>query len=263
MRETLIVPQAVREARADKALTPGMELVVLRIGDAVDRARILEPATDARWFRFVTAELRGGRDDNQALVRWLRGLTGVKLAGEVDGQPWEAVLVAEWRIEDAGAAVRVLVPPAALNAIRAPKTFGVVETDALNRLTGVARRLYLSLADKKRLEQSEWTYDVEELRAVLGVEGRKSYSRWDCFRQWCLDPAVSRINELGTVHVTMEPVRKGRFMREVRFSWRWKTLAEAKGAALEAERHGSARGKPRDDGGRDAPPLVGGREVLG
>lgn len=142
-----------------------------------------------------------------------------------------------------------------MNALRSPETFAKVETEALFRLRGAARELYLALADKKNLRSSEWTFELAELRGILGVGERKSYGRWDNFLRYVLKPSLAAINDLGTVNVTMEPKRRGRSIAKVRFEWRWKSLDEAREAAEEAERHSSARRKPAE-AERDAPPLL-------
>jgi hypothetical protein len=51
----------------------------------------------------------------------LKRLTGLKISGEYRGDPWGAVIVAEWHIVQGGTVTRILLPPAAINAIRAPE----------------------------------------------------------------------------------------------------------------------------------------------
>lgn len=255
MVRSLTIPGPLIEFQAEKALTPGMHAILLRLGDAIDRARLPQNVADAVWFTLPAAELRGRRDDNHRLRQWLRALMGVRIGGVYRGVVWDAVLIAESQICDGGARVRVLVPPSAINVLRAPETFAKVEEHCLFRLSGAARELYLALADKKRLGQPQWTFGLVELRAILGVGDRRAYRRFDDFRRRVLAPAVDRINDLGTVDVTASPIREGRSIAAVRFEWRWKSLDEAREAAEESDRPRIARRKPVD-GPRDAPPLV-------
>lgn len=255
MRDKLTVPGPLLAFRTEKALSPGMHAILLRLGHEIDRRGFKADVEDAVWFTLPAVELRGERDDNHWLREWLRRLRAVELEGEYRGTPWGAALIAEWRIEHGGSQVRVLVPPSAINALRAPETFAKVETECLYRLQGAARKLYLALADKKRLGQQHWEFPVSELRGLLGVAESKAYARFNHFRERVLAPAVERVNDFGTVHVTMEPVRAGRMVDAVRFEWRWKTLDEAREAAAEADRPKVARGKPRDMA-RDAAPLT-------
>lgn len=251
----LTIPGPLVSFRASQALTPGMQAIILRIGDSVDAARLAADVSNAVWFEAPAADLRGGRDDNHWLRQQLQRLTGVQLSGEHRGQPWGAVLLAEWQFVNGGSTVRLNVTAAAVNAFRAPETFAKIEEHCLNSLTGAARQLYLALADKKRLRRADWTFELSELRELLGVSGRKAYDRWDHFAARVLRPAVDRINDFGTVTVTMAPERSGRSIGAVRFDWRWKSLDEARESAAEVDRPRFARGKPAD-GPREAPPLI-------
>ena len=155
---------------------------------------------------------------------------------------------------------RLLIPPAAIAAIRAPETFAKIEITAAYKLKGHARRLYAALADKKRLTQKHWVFGVQELRSLLSVENRSSYDRWNNFRQWVLDPAIAQINDFGTVKITMTPEKVGRSVAAVRFDWSWKTIDEARETDEENERHTLARRQPESP--RTAPPLTGDKDTL-
>ena len=227
------------------------------IGDELDNRRVAASIKDAVWLEIPSARLRGegGRNDNVWLRECLTRLTGLKINGEYKGDPWGAVVIAEWHIEQGGAVTRVLIPPAAVKAIRAPETFAKIEAFAAYKLQGHARRLYAALADKKRMTQQHyWVFGVDELRSILGVEGRKSYERWSNFRQWVLQPAFDQVNDFGTVTVKMTPQKVGRSITAVRFDWQWKTIDEARETDEENERPDIARRKSELE--RDAPPLT-------
>jgi hypothetical protein len=226
------------------------------ISDHIDRKGIKSSADDAVWLEMPAVALRGegGRDDNVWLRECLDRLTGVKINGDFKGNPWGAVILAEWRITQGGSLVRLLVPPAAVNVLRAPETFAKVEAFAAYKLDGHARRLYAALADKKRLTQKHWVFGVQELRSLLSVENRSSYDRWNNFRQWVLDPAIAQINDFGTVKITMTPEKVGRSVAAVRFDWSWKTIDEARETDEENDRPDIARRKSELE--RSAPPLT-------
>jgi hypothetical protein len=176
------------------------------------------------------------------------------LTGEYKGNPWGAVVLANWRIEQGGSLVRLMIPPDAINVLRAPETFAKVEAFAAYKLDGHARRLYAALADKKRMRQSHWVYGIDELRSLLGVENRKAYDRFNNFRQRVLDPAIAQINDFGTVQVTMKSEKVGRAVAAVRFDWQWKSIDEARETDEENDKPDIARRQP--DLLRDAPPLT-------
>jgi Initiator Rep protein, WH2 len=255
--DSVTVSSALISPTSDKGLTPAMVTALWVIGEELDRLRVPATAKDAIWLEIPSRNLRGrdGRDDNVWLRKCLDRLTGLKINGEYRGDPWGAVMVAEWQIMQGGSIVRLLIPPSAINAIRAPKTFAEIEYHAAYRLNGPARRLYAALADKKRMiAHPYWEYDLDELRAVLGVESKKSYERWNNFRQWVLDPALKEINDYGTVTVTMTPKKLGRAITAVRFDWKWKSLDEARITEEENAQPKEARHMDRTES--EAPPLT-------
>ena len=181
-------------------------------------------------------------------------LTGVQLSGEWRGDPWGAVLLAEWKITQGGSMVRALIPPAGVHALRSPQNFAKIEARAAHSLTGHGRQLYVLLADKKRLGRPFWTFTVDELRSLMGVADKKSYEVWGQFRRWVLDPALAAVNDYGTVEVSMTLEKQGRSVHAVTFRWRWKDPHDAADTARENERHSAVRRRQQDTD--DAPPLL-------
>ena len=250
------MPSSVVALRSDLPLAPAMVSAVWEIAAALDEQRTPATVENAVWLEVPTKRLRGegSRADNVWLRECLRRLTKVELSGEHKGDPWGAVVLAEWRIIEGGSLARLLIPPAGVHALRSPSTFTKIEATAAHRLSGHGRRLYAILADKKRLGRPYWTFPVEELRTLMGVDGKKSYNRWNNLRQWVLDPALDAINDYGTVTVKMTPEKRGRSVHAVRFDWRWKDPHDAIETASENNRHSSARRKRQD--ADDAPPMI-------
>lgn len=261
MSRLLTINSRILAPQSDKALTPAMVTALWVISDHIDRKGIRSSADEAVWIELPAVALRGdgGRDDNVWLRECLDRLTGLRISGDFRGDPWGAVILAEWRITQGGSLVRLLVPPAAVNVLRAPETFAKVEAFAAYKLDGHARRLYAALADKKRMEQKFWVFGLQELRSLLSVEKRTSYDRWNNFRQWVLDPAIAQINDFGTVKVTMTPEKVGRSVAAVRFDWQWKSIDEARETDEENERPDIARRKSEMH--RNAPPLTDAAET--
>lgn len=256
MRE-LTIPSSLVAPRAEKPLAPAMVAALWEVAAVLDEQRVPQVVSNAVWLEIPSRRLRGegGRNDNHWLKQCLERLTSLKLSGEYKGDAWGAVIVAEWHITQGGTVARILIPPAAVQALRAPATFARIETTAAHRLSGHARRLYAILADKKRLRRPTWTYELDELRALLDLAGRRAYDRWDDFARRVLKPAVAAINDYGTVEVTMTPVKLGRSITAVRFDWRWKSVDEARETDEENERHTTARRQdpPTEP---DAPPMI-------
>ncbi len=250
------MPSSVVALRSDLPLAPAMVSTIWEIAATLDEQRIPATLENAVWLEVSTKRLRGegSRADNVWLRECLRRLTKVELSGEHKGDPWGAVVLAQWHIVQGGSIARLLIPPAGVHALRSPTTFTKIEATAAHQLSGHGRRLYAILADKKRLGRPYWTFSVEELRALLGVDDKKSYSRWNNFRQWVLEPALEAINDYGTVTVKMTPEKRGRSVHAVRFDWRWKDPHDAVETATENERHSSTRRKRQAT--NDAPPMI-------
>lgn len=254
--DQITVPSSLIAPNADRQLTPAMTSVLWEIAAVMDEKRITPSEGVALWITVPTKRLRGegARSDNHWLRQCLDRLTGMKISGEYRGDFWGAVLVAEWHIFQGGSMLRILIPPAGVQALRSPETFAKIETEAAHRLRGPARRLYAVLADKKRLGRPHWTFSLEELRVLLAVDDRPSYDRWQAFKRWVLAPSVEAINEFGTVEVKMVPMKEGRSVSAVRFHWHWKGPDEARETAEENARHSKARRKRQMS--NDAPPMI-------
>lgn len=251
------MPSSVVALTADKPLTPAMISTVWEISAALDQARVPTVVTDAVWIKIPTARLRGedGRSDNVWLRLCLDQIMGAKLKGEDRGNPWGAVVLAEWHIEEGGAMARLLITPAGVHALRSPQTFTKIEARAAHTLTGHGRRLYAILSDKKRLGRPYWVFQLDELRALMGVADKSAYKVWAQFSKRVLDPALKAVNDYGTVEVRMTPERLGRSVNAIRFDWKWKDIHDAADTVAENDRHSEARRKKQTTD--DAPPLIG------
>jgi hypothetical protein len=250
------VPSSAIALRSETPLTPAMVSAVWEIAAALDEQRIPATVPNSVWLEVPTLRLRGegGRADNVWLRQCLERLTGVKLSGEHRGDPWGAVVLAEWHITAGGSIARLLITPAGVHALRSPSNFTKIEAAAAHRLTGHGRQLYALLADKKRLGRPYWIFDLSEMRALMGVNEQKSYRRFNTFRQRVLDPAIEAINDYGTVTVKMTPEKRGRTVHAVRFDWHWKDPHDATETAVENDRHRAARRKNQETA--DAPPIL-------
>lgn len=237
-------------------LTPAMTSIIWEIAAVLDEKRIPAIVENSVWLSIPTKRLRGsgGRTDNHWLRQCLSRLMMLQISGEYRGDSWDAVIVSQANFTEGGSLVKILIPPAAVQALRSAETFAKIEVEAAHRLKGPARRLYAILADKKRLGRPSWSFQLEELRALLGVEDKPSYQRWQAFKRWVLAPALAEINEFGTVDVQMTPEKEGRSVAAVRFTWKWKSPDKARETSEENERHSRAR--RRQQASDDAPPII-------
>lgn len=253
--DSLVISSSVLIPSASNVeITPAMLAVIWGIAHELDQQRVPANTPDAVWLEIPSARLRNpdGRNDNHWLKIVYDRLMGIKLEGEYRGDEWGAVILAQWELTQGGSISRLLIPPAAIQAIRAPETYSRIEMTAAFQLKGHARRLYAALADKKRMNKRFHDYPLDELQSVVfALKGK--YSKWYDFSRYVLTPALAEVNDYGTVKVTATPRKKGKAIHGVRFDWEWKTLDEARVTDEENERHGSARHKESD---RTAPPLI-------
>lgn len=249
MSSSILIPTA-----KNAEITPAMLAVIWGIAHELDQKRVPANVENAVWLEIPSSRLRNpdGRNDNHWLKKVYDRLMTLKLEGEYRGDEWGAVVLAQWEVKQGGSISRLLIPPAAVQAIRAPDTFARIEMAASWQLKGHARRLYAALADKKRMAQTYWEYPLEELQSeVFNLDGK--YSKWYDFNRYVLTPALDQVNDYGTVRVKMTTRKKGKSIDAVRFDWSWKSLDEARVTDEENQRHASAR---RKSGDGSAPPLT-------
>lgn len=65
--------------------------------------------------------------------------------------------------------------------------------------------------------QKSKTFDLDELKRLLGVESVKSYERFPSFRQKVLEVSQREINELTDINIYFEPITKGKKVVKVKF----------------------------------------------
>lgn len=65
--------------------------------------------------------------------------------------------------------------------------------------------------------QKSKTFDLDELKRLLGVESVKSYDRFPDFRRYVLEVAQREINELTDINIYFEQITKGRKVVKVKF----------------------------------------------
>ena len=65
--------------------------------------------------------------------------------------------------------------------------------------------------------QGSHTFDIDELKHLLMVDGLKTYENFNNFRTKVLDKAQEEINELTDLNIYYEPITKGRKVVKVKF----------------------------------------------
>ena len=65
--------------------------------------------------------------------------------------------------------------------------------------------------------QNGLTIEVEELKRILMVDKKKSYSNFKDFRKYVIEPAIEEINGYTNLNVGYEPITQGRKVIKVKF----------------------------------------------
>lgn len=65
--------------------------------------------------------------------------------------------------------------------------------------------------------QKTKTFEIDELKKLLMVENVKSYVNYKDFRRFVLEKAESEINELSDINISIEPIKKGNKVVQVKF----------------------------------------------
>lgn len=60
-------------------------------------------------------------------------------------------------------------------------------------------------------------FDLDDLKRLLMVDDVKSYNRFPDFRRYVLEKAQVEINSLTDIHITFEPILKGRKVVKIKF----------------------------------------------
>lgn len=96
-------------------------------------------------------------------------------------------------------------------------------------------RLYLLLSLRAGLRKTSETFEMDDLRHILGLEDGK-FSRWPDLRRFVLDRAVAEINHLAGFRMGHIPIKKGRKITAVKLTWGRKDLPELIEAQKELDR---------------------------
>ena len=70
---------------------------------------------------------------------------------------------------------------------------------------------------KSYAHQKSKTFDIDELKRLLMVDGIESYNRFPDFRRYVLEIALKEINLLTDLNVSFETIKRGRKVEKVKF----------------------------------------------
>jgi hypothetical protein len=135
-----------------------------------------------------------------------------------------------------GAEVRFEFSRAMRDVIRSSTHWAAISRRAVMAFESkYALRLYLVLALRSGLRKTTEDFDLDDFRALVGVEAG-TLAGWQAIRRRVLEPARAEINMLAGFHMEFAPIKRGRKVIGVKLIWGRKGSAELVAASKELER---------------------------
>lgn len=191
------------------------------------------------------------QDIKASFRRLMSAIVIIKIRNNKNGTPAtrQIQLLGTNEIEDNGGQVEYSFPEELIKIIKDTQIFARLHTKVMFELSSkYSLALYEFLQKRKNLQYvTDETLTVEETRALIGV-GRNKLKSFGHLNDKALKPAVKEVSFLTEFEITVEPLRTGRAITHVKFSWKKKTDIGAQIAAVEELQRTKACRKERMDG---------------
>ena len=175
------------------------------------------------------------QDIEGSLRRLMAAIVVIRIRNNKNGNPAtrQMQLLAENDIEDRGP-ITYKFPDALIKIIKDTQIFARLHTEVMFQLSSkYSLSLYEFLQKRKNMDfvRSE-TLTVDEVRGILGV-GTNKLKSFGHLNDKAIKPALEEVSFLTEYDITAEPLRTGRSVTHIRFSWNKKTDIGAQIAAVE------------------------------
>ena len=175
------------------------------------------------------------QDIEASLRRLMSAIVVIKIRNNKNGKPStrQIQLLAENEIEDRGP-ITYTFPAALIKIIQNTQIFARLHTKVMFQLSSkYSLALYEFLQKRKNLQYiSHETLTVEETRGMLGVGGNKLQA-FGHLNDKAIRPALKEVSFLTEYEISAEPIRTGRVVTHVKFTWEKKIDVGAQIAAVE------------------------------
>jgi plasmid replication initiation protein len=176
------------------------------------------------------------QDIKASLRRLMSAIVIIKIRNNKNGNPStrQIQLLGTNETEDHGGNIEYSFPEDLVKIIRNTQIFARLHTKVMFELSSkYSLALYEFLQKRKNLQYiNHEVISLEEARAFLGVDKNKLKS-FGHFNDKALKPAVKEVSFLTEYEITAEPIRSGRAVSHIKFSWQKKTDIGAQIAAVE------------------------------
>lgn len=113
-----------------------------------------------------------------------------------------------------------------------------------------AIRIYEIITQYRNSKEKERTVLVSDLKEWLQIADK--YPRWDNFKRWVLEPAITEINEKSDLFVEVEQIKRGRSINALKFVISHKKLAVGNSSDLTKNGRPKLPQRPQVKQGTDA-----------
>lgn len=176
------------------------------------------------------------QDIKASLRRLMSAIVIIKIRNNKNGAPAtrQIQLMGTNEIEDNGGEVEYSFPEELIKIIRDTQIFARLHTKVMFELSSkYSLSLYEFLQKRKNLQYvNHETLTVEEARALMGV-GKNKLKSFGHLNDKALKPAVREVSFLTEYEINFEPIRTGRAITHIKFTWEKKTDIGAQIAAVE------------------------------
>jgi plasmid replication initiation protein len=176
------------------------------------------------------------QDIKASFRRLMSAIVVIKIRNNSNGNPAtrQIQLLGANETEDHGGYIEYSFPDDLVKIIKDTQIFARLHTKVMFELSSkYSLALYEFLQKRKNLQfvNSE-TLTVEDTRALMGV-GKHKLKSFGHLNDKALKPAIKEVSFLTEFEIMAEPIRTGRGISHIKFSWEKKTDIGAQIAAVE------------------------------
>ena len=191
------------------------------------------------------------QDIKASLRRLMSAIVIIKIRNNKNGSPAtrQIQLMGTNEIEDNGGQVEYSFPEELIKIIKDTQIFARLHTKVMFELSSkYSLSLYEFLQKRKNLQYvNHEILSVDETRALMGV-GKNKLKSFGHLNDKALKPAVREVSFLTEYEISVEPIRTGRAITHIKFTWDKKTDIGAQIAAVEELQRSKMGRKERMNG---------------
>lgn len=191
------------------------------------------------------------QDIRASFRRLMSAIVIIKIRNNKNGAPAtrQIQLMGTNEVEDHGGQIEYSFPEELIKIIKDTQIFARLHTKVMFELSSkYSLSLYEFLQKRRNLQYvNHEVLSVDETRALMGV-GKNKLRSFGHLNDKALKPAVREVSFLTEYEISVEPIRTGRAITHVKFTWEKKTDIGAQIAAVEEIQRSRTGRKERMNG---------------